>query len=221
MVKFNSEQRRDVILNNTEVVRPALLPEMRLRLTTRRCPLWRMRADEFESSGLGEPYWAFAWAGGQGMARFILDHPELVMGKRVLDIATGSGLIAIAAAMAGAAHVSANDIDPFCREATALNSALNQVTLSFDPEDRVGEPLPGVDVVVAGDICYEEPLSARISAWFHQLARGGVEVYVGDPGRATLKREGLEQVARYRPHDVQDHDDGDVRRARVFKVTGV
>ena len=78
MVKFNSEQRRDVILNNTEVVRPALLPEMRLRLTTRRCPRWRMRGDEFEKSGCGDPYWAFAWAGGQGMARFILDHPELV-----------------------------------------------------------------------------------------------------------------------------------------------
>ena len=220
MVQFTEHQRREVILNNTEVVCPALLPEMRLRLTTRHCPLWSMRADELESSGLGDPYWAFAWAGGQGMARFILDHPRLFAGKRVRDIATGSGIIAIAAAMAGAAPVIANDIDPFCREATALNAALNQVAVSFDSEDRIGRPLPEVDVVVAGDICYEEPLSQRVSAWFQELARGGVEVYVGDPGRATFKREGLKQLARYRPHDVHDHDDQDVRRARVFKVTG-
>ncbi len=220
MVQFKEHQRRDVILNNTEVVRPALLPEMRLRLATGRCPLWSMRADELESSGLGDPYWAFAWAGGQGMARYILDHPGLFAGKRVMDIATGSGIIAIAAAMAGAEHVTANDIDPFCREATALNASLNQVAVSFDPQDRVGRPLPGVDVVVAGDICYEEPLSHRVSAWFQDLARGGVQVYVGDPGRATFKREGLKQVARYHPRDVQEHDDQDVRRARVFKVTG-
>jgi predicted nicotinamide N-methyase len=167
---------------------------------------------------LGDPFWAFAWAGGQGVARFVLDTPSIVENKRVFDLATGSGLIALAAATQGATQVIANDIDPFCAVACELNAELNQVQMHFDGDDRIGTLLSDIDVLVAGDICYEEPLASQVLSWLKALGNQGVEVYVGDPGRASFKRDGLECVANYSVDYTNAWDDEDVRRTKVFRV---
>lgn len=218
MQRLSLLSRRELIVANTEVVVPALVPEIPLRLTTSRCPLWSMGEKELANSAFPEPYWAFAWAGGQGLARYLLDNPEVVEGKRVLDVATGSGLVAIAAAKGGARRVVANDIDSFCEAAVVLNGALNGVVLEFDGRDLLGSPPGDFDVVVAGDICYEAGLSARVIRWLSTLAAAGVRVLVGDPGRATFPQVHFEKVARYRTDTVGDADDGDVRRASVFHL---
>jgi len=219
MQRLSLSRRRELIVENTEVVVPALVPEISLRLTTSRCPLWSMGEKELSTSVFPEPYWAFAWAGGQGLARYILDHPTVVDGKRVLDVATGSGLVAIAAAMGGAQTVVANDIDSFSEAAVELNGALNGVMVEFEGRDLLGSHPGNFDVVVAGDICYEEGLSLRVTRWLSTQAAGGARVLVGDPGSATFPRAHFLRVARYRTDTVGDGDDGDVRRASVFRLS--
>ena len=209
---------RQLILDNTEVVSPALLPELQLRLATNSTPLMTMPAEDVNATALGDPFWAFAWAGGQGVARYLLDTPRVAANRRVFDLATGSGIIALAAASTGATHVIANDIDPFCGVACELNAELNQVQVQFDGEDRIGSNFRDIDVLVAGDICYEEPLASTVLSWLKALAKQGVVVYVGDPGRASFNRDGLECVANYSVDYTSPWDDEDVRRAKVFRV---
>ena len=146
-----------------------LAPELSLYQATELTPLWHATARELHGWD-DSPYWAFPWAGGQALARHVLDHPELVRGLGVVDFATGSGLVAIAAARAGAAKVLAVDVDPFCRAAVLLNAGLNGVEIPFRAADPIGEPLPGVDVLLAGDVFYERALAARALGWFHALA---------------------------------------------------
>src|SRR5262249_29415689 len=134
---------------------------------------------------------AFAWAGGQGLARYLLDHPKTVAGREVLDIRSGSGIVAIAAAKAGAARVVAADIDPFAATAIELNASLNEVTLAIETRDLLNRAAAGWDVVLAGDICYEEPMSSRAIALLRRTATRGRLALLGDPGRAYLPREGM------------------------------
>jgi len=173
-----------------------LVPEIALHQATEVTPLWHATAGELEGWD-DSPYWAFPWAGGQALARHLLDHPELVRGRAVLDFASGSGLVAIAAARAGAARVVAADVDPFCAAAIPMNAALNGVRVAVRTGDPIGEHLPGIDLVLAGDVFYERALAERSLGWFRSLVGRGTRVLAGDPGRIYSPPHGLRVLAEY------------------------
>ncbi|MGH6618305.1 MAG: class I SAM-dependent methyltransferase [Alphaproteobacteria bacterium] len=204
------------IRTNTAVEAAPLIPEIRLHLATEIVPIWRATEEELAELGVPPPYWAFAWAGGQAVARYILDNPETVAGRTVLDFASGSGLAAIAAAIAGAEKVIATDIDPYASAAIALNAALNGVSVDVATGDMIGNRGPW-DVVLAGDICYERPLADRVTAWLRSLAADGVTVLLGDPGRTYLPKDGLDWVVRYAVKTTRELEDTDVRNAVVWR----
>ncbi len=203
---------------NTVVDHAPLVPEIRLHLASEVTPLWELTEATMERTGLPPPYWAFAWAGGQAVARHVLDHPELVAGRRVLDFAAGGGLIAIAAAMAGAAGARACEIDRFAAAAIGLNAALNGVEVAVDSRDLVGGPRPEVDVVLAGDVCYERPMAERVVPWLRGLAAQGILVILGDPGRAYLPPAGKEKLAEHAVPTPLDLEDRTVRETAVWRL---
>lgn len=205
---------------NTRLERPSLLPELQLHLASEVVPLWQASEAELEAIGLPPPYWAFAWAGGQGLARYLLDNPEVVAGKRVLDFASGSGVAGLAAAKAGAAEVFACDIDPFACAALALNAAANDLSLTLLTENLLapGASPPAVDIVMAGDVCYERGMAEPVEAFLRHWAAAGKLVLMGDPGRSYLPRERLEERAVYRVPTTRELEDSDLRRVTVWQV---
>jgi predicted nicotinamide N-methyase len=205
------------ILSNTTLVAPPHVPEILLHLADEAHDLWKRTEEELAEIGLPPPFWAFAWAGGQGLARYLLDRPEIVRGKRVLDFASGSGLVAIAAAKAGAADVMAADIDPFCEAAIRLNAGANGVAVGFRGEDQIGKD-GGWDVVLAGDIFYDKPFAERLMPWFAALKARGADILVGDPGRAYLPKAGLERLAVYEVPVTRALEDAEVKRTTVWRV---
>jgi predicted nicotinamide N-methyase len=211
------EQRRDFIRSQTAIVAPPLTPEIRLHLATEITPIWQATEATLAANNLPPPYWAFAWPGGQALTRFLMDQPDWVRGKRVLDFAAGSGLSAIGAAMAGAAKVAANEIDDFAIEAICLNAETNNVTLEFLRHDLIGRN-EGWDVVLAGDVCYERPMADRVIPWLRGLAGAGVAVLMGDPGRAYLPAQGLVEVARYDVPTTLELEDRELRVTRVLRL---
>jgi predicted nicotinamide N-methyase len=204
------------VRTNTAVEVPPLIPEIRLYLATEVMPIWQATEVDLDALGVPPPYWAFAWAGGQALARYILDSPEIVAGRTVLDFASGSGLAAIAAAMAGAEAVTATDIDPYASAAIGLNAALNGVSVEVATGDMIDSRGPW-DVVLAGDICYERPLAERVTAWLRGLAESGVTVLLGDPGRTYLPKDGLDWIVRYAVKTTRELEDTDVRNAVVWR----
>lgn len=191
------------IQRETVLASPPLCPELTLHLITPACRLWTATEVVLEALGWPEPYWAFAWAGGQALARYILDHPEKLAGRNVLDLGAGSAVEGIAAACAQAARVRAVDIDPWAEEAARLNARHNGVVLEVETEDRIGQPLEGFDLILAGDMTYGEGLTHRVTDWFRALRRQGIEIWIADPGRGFLKTEGLVTLAEYdAPADV-------------------
>jgi predicted nicotinamide N-methyase len=209
--------RAAFIRENTRLFAPRLVPEIRLHQADALVPLWRATEPDLAVLGLPPPYWAFAWAGGQALARYILDNPETVAGKCVLDFASGSGIGAIAAAKAGAARVIAAEIDAFGRTAIALNAAANGVTLEIERADLVGRADPAWQAVIAGDVCYEEPMAGLVAAWLKSLAREAL-VLMGDPQRAYFPADGLDQLARYAVETTIEIEDSDLRSAAVWLV---
>jgi predicted nicotinamide N-methyase len=204
------------ILDNTGIMHPPHVPELRLHLATEAHDLWLKTEEELEEIGLPPPFWAFAWAGGQGLARYVLDHPESVSGKRVVDFASGSGLVAIAAAKAGAAAVVAADIDPWTETAIRLNAALNDVDIDFTGLNLVGTSVEA-DVLLAGDVFYDRAFADLLVPWFLELAEKGVSVLVGDPGRAYLPRERLFAEATYQVPVTRALEDSDVKKTTVWR----
>lgn len=202
---------------NTDWLPPPHVPEIRLRLASEIYPIWRMSEEALAESGVPPPYWAFAWAGGQAVARYLLDHPETVRGKRVLDTGSGSGLCAIAAAMSGAAEVTASDIDAFALDAIHLNAAAAGVTVTPTDADMVGRD-EGWDVVLIGDLFYEQPLAGRVERWGRGLAARGALVLAGDPGRSYVPRTGLTQLALYEVATSRELEDREVRRTHVYRL---
>lgn len=208
---------RDLVERRAAPAPVPLVPELLTYQATELTPLWR--ATSAELGGYDpNPFWAFPWAGGQALARHLLDHPELVRGRRVLDVATGSGLCAIAARLAGAAAVAAADVSPFCEVVVPLNAALNGVAVEVRIEDPLGGPAGGAEVVLAGDVFYERPLAGRAAAWFRELAARGVEVLVGDPGRAYSPAAGLEPLAAYQVPVSPEIEDRAVMPTRVLRA---
>lgn len=208
----------DFIRAQTVLTAPPLVPEIRLHLADALVPLWEATEAELERMGLPPPYWAFAWAGGQALARYLLDNPDVVRGRTVLDFATGSGLAAIAAAKAGAARVAASDIDPFAVAAAELNAEANGVSLDLTTADLI-DCDDGWAVVLAGDVCYEKPVAERVTAWLKQLASRGAEVLLGDPGRTYFPKDVTDWVVRYAVKTDREIEDTDVRNAVVWRVT--
>lgn len=216
-VPSEAEARAAFIIANTAILQPPHVPEILLHLAAEAHDLWLKTEDELHEIGLPPPFWAFAWAGGQGLARYILDHPEHVAGKTVLDFATGSGLVAIAAMKAGAREAQASDIDPFCAAAVRLNAGLNEVAVETVTEDLIGT-FSGWDVVLAGDVFYDRILADRLMPWFVELAAAGRTVVIGDPGRAYLPKSGLERLASYEVPVTRDLEDSEVKKTAVWGV---
>ena len=192
-------------------------PEISLHLADEITEIWKKTEDDLEKIGLPPPFWAFAWAGGQSLARYILDHPDMVRGKTVLDFASGSGLVAIAAAKVGASRVEANEIDDFALAAIALNAEDNNATVKLRRGDLIGTD-DQWDVVLAGDIAYERDMTARVFTWLPTLARRGATVLIGDPGRAFLPKAGLEELAEYRVPTTREIEDTEIKRTKVFRL---
>ena len=184
---------------NTALETPAMVPEFKLWLASEYVPIWQATEAWMEEQNIDPPYWAFCWPGGQAIARYLLDHPEEVHGKRVIDFAAGSGVSALAAARVGARSVLANDIDALSGVAARLNAEANGVVFEVNRDDWLAgeDGKPDADVVIAGDVCYEREMSARALAWLRSHARLGRLVLLGDPGRNYFSAQGLQEQARY------------------------
>lgn len=209
---------QDFIKANAVLSRAPLVPEIALYLASEVVPLWRATEDELAKIGLPPPYWAFAWAGGQALARHVLDHPEIVRGKRVLDIGAGSGLVGLAAAHAGAAEVLAADIDAFACAAIRLNAAANpwanDCTIMVTEEDMIGAA-GAWDVILVSDLFYERPLAERLLAWLGPL---GATALLGDPGRNYFPKNGVEKLASYSVQTTRDLEDREIRETGVYRL---
>ncbi len=213
----NDPQRmKAFILDNTSLSAPPHVPEISLHLADEAHELWQRTEEQLQEIGLPPPFWAFAWAGGQGLARFILDRPEWVRGRRVFDFASGSGLVAIAARLAGAGEVTAADTDSFCRTALSLNCERNSVDVTFRGGDQIGT-VPDCDILLAGDVFYDRPLAARLVPWFQAVARNGMTVLVGDPGRSYLPAEQLTALASYRVPVTRQLEDSEIKHTTVWR----
>jgi predicted nicotinamide N-methyase len=201
---------------NTRLLAVPHAPEIRLYLADEATALWEKTEEELGEMGLPPPFWAFAWAGGQALARYILDHPEIARGKHVLDFASGSGLVAIAAALAGAALVEATEIDEFALAAIELNAEANGVAVSRRAGDIVGQD-QGWTLVLAGDVAYERDLAERVTEWLATLAERGARILIGDPGRTYLARDRLEPIAEYSIPVTRALEDMEIKRTQVWQ----
>ena len=219
MIEPTSAGRQAFILQHTRLEAPPHTPELRLHLASEITPIWAMTEEALAEIGLPPPFWAFAWAGGQALARYVLDHPQIVAGRAVIDFAAGSGIVGVAAARAGAARVLAADIDPFCEAAVALNAAANGVSVAFTAEDLLRAAPPAwAEVILAGDICYEKPLAARVMAWLAAATAQGARVLIGDPGRSYFPRQGLEKLAEYQVPTTRELEDMEVKKTAVWAL---
>ncbi|MBS0540719.1 MAG: methyltransferase [Proteobacteria bacterium] len=210
----------DFIRTNTALETPAMVPEFKLWLATEYVPIWQATEAWLDEKNVDPPYWAFCWPGGQAVARFLLDHPERVRGKRVIDFAAGSGVSSMAAAHAGAASVIANDIDLLSLVAAKLNAAANGLAIETSAEDWLAGPpaAPAAEIVIAGDVCYEKAMSVQALAWLRSHANAGRLVLLGDPGRNYFSAQGLEELARYEiPTSLQLENRG-MRETVVWRV---
>jgi predicted nicotinamide N-methyase len=203
------------VRDNTTPGRPSLVPEVTLRVASDVVALWEAIAAERGTAPTEPPFWAAAWPGGQALARHVLDRPDLVARRSVLDLGSGSGLVAVAAALAGASRVAASDVDPFSHAAIAVNAEGNGIPPVEVLGDVLGEEPPAVDVVLAGDVCYDRVMSERVLPWLEAARARGAEVFLGDPGRPYVPVDRLERVATF---DVPDTEGPQVRRTTVWRL---
>ena len=214
------------IRGQTAIAATPLVPEIRLHLADEITPLWHATEVELAQAQVPPPFWAFAWSGGQALARHVLDQPDRVCGRRVLDLGTGCGLVAIAAARAGAAEVLAVDIDGYALAATRLNAALNGVDVATAERDLLREPDAldrhlAWDIVLAADLFYEAPMAARATTWLKSQAARGAEVLIGDPGRKYLPRDQVEPVATYTVETSMELEDKPRQETRIWRLKTV
>jgi len=213
--------RKAFIRANTRLEQVAHVPEISLHVAEQSVPIWQKTEEELDAMGLPPPYWAFAWAGGQALARYVLDHRRTVAGRRVLDLAAGSGLVAIAAALAGAAPVIAADIDAFTESAIALNAAANDVYIEVITQDLLDQPIPPeprYDVILVGDLFYERDTAERALAFLERHAAIGTRVLIGDPGRTYLPKSRLTHLAEYCVPVTRELEDFEIKRTSVWEL---
>jgi len=212
--------RRSFVQRHTRLTVVDGLPGIRLHLADAVDPVWHATEEALRFDGAPIPFWAFAWAGGLALSRWLIDHPEEVADRTVLDFATGSGLVGIVAARQGGA-VSAVDVDPFAEAAVELNARANHVRVSYSTRDLLDGPPPAVDVLLAADTWYESPLADRVLPWLRAASAAGVRVLVGDPGRKYLPAAtdaGFVELARYPVKTTTTLEDREVVEGRVFEV---
>jgi predicted nicotinamide N-methyase len=203
---------------NTRALAPPLVPEILLHLAEESLPIWQKTEEELGETNVPPPYWAFAWAGGQALARYVLDHPALLAGKRVLDLGSGSGLTAIAAMKAGAAAVLASDIDRMALAAVHLNAALNGVVVSTTAEDLLARPPAPYGVVLVGDLFYERGLAELVTRFIEQAAAQGALVLIGDPQRNYFPKGRFTAAAEYRVPVTRELEDAEIKRTCVWRL---
>jgi len=208
----------DFIRANTELTAAPLVPEIRLHLAAESLPIWRKTEEELGQMNVPPPYWAFAWAGGQALARFILDNRQLVAGRRVLDVGAGSGLVSIATMLAGAAQAIASDIDALALAAIQLNAEANGVGVETTATDLLASAPDGAEVVLVGDLFYERALAERVLAFVEAARQGGAEVLVGDPRRSYFPGDRFRQVALYSVPVTRELEDAEIKRSAVWRL---
>ena len=208
----------DFIHANTELIAPPLVPEIRLHLAAESLPIWRKTEEELGQINVPPPYWAFAWAGGQALARYLLDTPGLVAGRRVLDLGAGSGIVSVAAMLAGAGFATAADIDTLALAAIALNAEANGVRVQTTAADLLAVPPEPVDVLLVGDLFYERPLAERVLAFVQAAHKNGAEVLVGDPRRSYFPGDRFRQVALYSVPVTRELEDAEIKRSAVWRL---
>ena len=219
---MSEQSTRAFIEANTRLLRPPLVPEITLHLAEESLPIWRKSEEELGELNVPPPYWAFAWAGGQALARYILDTPETVAGKTVLDIGSGSGVVAIAAALAGAKRVIANDIDAFAIAACRLNAAANQAAVDIVDGDLLASGpgaaiVPGCDVALLGDLFYEKDLAARALSFAGDARGNASRVLVGDPRRSYFPADRFVRLASYAVPVTRELEDSEIKNTTVWE----
>ena len=206
------------IRSNTTLMPVPLVPEIRLHLAAESLPIWQKAEEELGAMNVPPPYWAFAWAGGQALARYLIDNPAVVAGRCIIDLGSGSGLTAIAAKKTGAAHVLATDIDPHALAAIGLNAAANGITVEASQQDPLAAPVGTFDVVLAGDMFYERPLAERVLTFLDAAGKSGAQVLVGDPGRSYFPKDRFRQVASYSVPVTRELEDAEIKRTAVWEL---
>jgi predicted nicotinamide N-methyase len=207
----------DLVHSHTRLQAPSAVPEVLLHLAEEPIELWEHTERE-RGSQLPPPFWAFAWAGGQALARYVLDHPDLVRDRAVCDLAAGSGLVAIAAALAGASSVTAVEVDPLAAAAIAINTATNDVAVGVTLGDVLDGDAAGADVVLAGDVFYSRPMTERVLPFLQRARDGGARVLVGDPGRAYLPRGLFTALATYDVPVTQALESAEIKVTTVWEL---
>jgi predicted nicotinamide N-methyase len=214
-----ASRHRGFILHHTRLRPVPGVDTIRLHLADEVLPLWHALQVETGDPETPLPYWAFAWAGGLALARYVGERPDVVAGRRVFELGTGSGLVSIAALRAGAAAATATDIDPFSIEAAALNARANGVRLDASVRDVLDDPPPAdTDVILAGDTWYEASLADRVLPWLGRAADAGLDVLIGDPGRRYLPLDRLEEIAAYDVRTTTELEDLALKRGHVFRL---
>jgi len=213
----NPETAAAFVRAHTRLLRPPQVPELRLHLAEDAFGLWKRTEEEVGHPGVPPPYWAFAWPGGQALARYLLDNPALVRGRSVFDLGSGSGLVAIAAAQAGAASVTASEVDVFALAAIGLNAGVNGVSIACALGDAVDGDGIEVDLVLAGDLFYERPMAERVMLFLERAQARGSDVLVGDPGREYLPRPRFVPLATYEVAVPPGLEDRDVKVTNVWR----
>ena len=217
-VPTSRESRMAFIKRNTRSQSTNLVPELVLNLADESLPIWEKTEEELGEMNLPPPYWAFAWAGGQALARFILDNPEMTAGKRVLDLGSGCGIVSIAAMKAGATSALAADIDAFAAIAADLNAEANDVAFETTGQDLLDDDADAFDIVLVGDLFYENELSKRILAFMQRALKSGRPVFVGDPRRSYFPKELFDSVAQYNVPVSRELEDNEIKRAAVWQL---
>jgi predicted nicotinamide N-methyase len=210
--------RRAFILANTRLMLPPLVPEIVLHLAEESLPIWQRTEEQLGEMNVPPPYWAFAWAGGQALARYLIDKVEVVRGQSVLDLGAGSGLTAVAAARAGARAVLAADVDALAETAIRLNAEANAVAMRTTTADLLAATLPPADVVLVGDLFYERVLAERVLAAIEAAAAAGAVVLIGDPQRSYFPRDRFQQLAEYRVPVTRELEDAEIKRTAVWRL---
>lgn len=217
----NNATATKFITDNTALASTPLVPEIKLYLGTEITPIWQQTEYWLRLTNTSPPFWAFAWAGGQALARYILDHPETVRGKRVLDFAAGCGISAIAAAKVGAKQVTACDIDNLAQQAMLINAAENAVTLTTIGALDLNKPYKKADLIIAGDVCYQQAMSVEVLRWLRSCVASGVEVWLADPGRAYAPDDGLEEIYRVTVPVSRELEDREEREVTVWRLSPI
>ena len=209
------------ITANTRLLAPPLVPEIRLHLAEESLPIWRRTEEELGEINVPPPYWAFAWAGGQALARYVLDNPDVASGRRVLDLGSGSGLTAIAAMRAGASTTLAADVDRVALAAVALNALANGVIVETTADDLLTfDPDAAWGLVLVGDLFYERGLAEMVERFIAKAAQGGARVLIGDPGRSYFPKGRFAKVADYRVPVTRELEDAEIKQTAVWQIGG-